>query len=109
MKAFLGLLNNYGAFFPKLKYRVTATSSVIEKQEPWNWTADCEESLNNSTKIITVIKLLIFYDKAKPVRLSCDSSSYGVGAVISHILKDASERPVFFASRTLSETERRFA
>ncbi|XP_062604119.1 uncharacterized protein K02A2.6-like [Saccostrea cucullata] len=57
--------------------------------------------------MITESKLLVFYDSKKPFRLSCDSSAYGVGAVISHVMKDGSERPIPFASRTLSETERR--
>lgn len=93
----------------KLEYRVTASSPVIEKTEPWNWTTECEDSFNNSKKLITESKLLVFYDQAKPVRLARDSSSYGVGAVISHIMKDGSERAIAFASRTLSETERRYA
>lgn len=82
---------------------------LLKKTEPWNWTTECEDSFNNSKKLITESKLLVFYDQAKPVRLASDSSSYGVGAVISHIMKDGSERAIAFASRTLSETERRYA
>lgn len=55
--------------------------------------------------MITDGKLLVFYDQAKPVRLSCDSSLYGFGAVISHIMKDSTERHIAFASRTLREKE----
>ncbi|XP_062614634.1 uncharacterized protein K02A2.6-like [Saccostrea cucullata] len=90
LKAFLGLLNYYGAFLPNLS-------------------TELEESFNVCKKMITESKLLVFYDSKKPLRLSCDSSSYGVGAVISHVMKDGSERPIAFASRTLSETERRYA
>lgn len=36
--------------------------------------------------MITESKFLVFTDQAKPVRLSCDSSLYGFGAVISHIM-----------------------
>lgn len=46
--------------------------------------------------MITESKLLVFYDQTKPVLLSFDSSLYGVGAVISHIMKDGSERPIPF-------------
>ncbi|XP_062589262.1 uncharacterized protein K02A2.6-like [Saccostrea cucullata] len=109
LKAFLGFLNYYGAFLPNLSTELNPFHKLLKKHEPWNWTADCEESFNVCKKMITESKLLVFYDSKKPLRLSCDSSSYGVGAIISHVMKDGSERPIAFASRTLSETERRYA
>ena len=59
--------------------------------------------------MITKSKLLVFYDMKKPLRLACDSSAYGVGAVVSHVMEDGTERPIAFASRTLSTSERNYA
>ena len=50
--------------------------------------------------------MLAHYDVSLPLKLSCDASAYGVGAVIAHIMPDKSERPVAYASRTLSPAER---
>ena len=44
------------------------------------------------------------YDSKLPIKLACDALSYGVGAVLSHVFKDG-ERPIAFASRTLTKAE----
>lgn len=67
LKAFLGSLNYYGAFFPNLSTELQPLHQLLKKHESWNWTADCEDSFNNSTKMITESKLLVFYVQAKPV------------------------------------------
>ena len=43
------------------------------------------------------------------VRLACDASPTGIGAVLSHVMPDSSVRPVAFASRSLTKTERKYA
>ena len=53
--------------------------------------------------------MLINYDPNKPLVLSTDASAYGVGAVMSHIMPDGSERPIAFSSRTLTKSEQNYA
>lgn len=48
------------------------------------------------------------YDLNRELLLICDSSEYGVGAIIAHIMDDGSERPIMIASRTLQAHERRY-
>ena len=50
--------------------------------------------------------MLVHYNSTLPVKLAGDASAYGVGAVISHIMPDGNERPIAFASKTLSSSER---
>ena len=53
--------------------------------------------------------LLVHYDLGKPIKSSCDASPYGVGACLSHVMQDGTERPVAFASRTLAPAEKNYA
>ncbi|GFS99089.1 hypothetical protein TNCV_822221 [Trichonephila clavipes] len=41
-----------------------------------------------------------------PLTLASDSSPVGIGCVLSHVYPDGSERPIMFASRTLSGSEK---
>ena len=59
--------------------------------------------------MITSEQVLTHYDPVLPVRLACDASPTGIGAVLSHLMPDGSERPVAFASRSLTKTEPKYA
>ena len=59
--------------------------------------------------MLTSAKVLILFDPKKELLLASDASPYGIGAVLSHWMEDGSEKPIAFASRSLSQAERKYS
>ena len=66
--------------------------------------AECETAFHNVKEMITSEQVLTHYDPSLPLRLACDASPVGIGAVLSHVMNDGTERPIAFTSRTLIKT-----
>ncbi len=75
----------------------------------WEWTKECEEAFQRSKSELMAGRVLVPYDEKRKLILACDASPYGVGAVISHVMDDGQERPIAFASRTLTKSERNYS
>ena len=60
-------------------------------------------SIPATKKELASTKFLIHYDLILPVKLNCDASSMGIGAVLSHQIKDVTERVIAFASSSLTK------
>ena len=71
---------------------------------------DKQKILFEKTKnILDGKKLLVHYYPGKFLILACDTSPYGLGAVLSHQMQDGREKPVTFASSTLPKAERNYS
>ena len=69
----------------------------------------CERSFIKVKEMLVSSEVLTHYDPTKPIRIEADASKYGLGAVISHIMEDGSQRPIAYCSRTLNISERNYA
>ena len=109
LRSFLGLLHYYGKFIPNLATMLHPLNELLKKGISWRWSKDCANAFKQAKKQLSSTTVLAHYDPKLPLRLAGDASSYGIGAVISHILPDGSERPISYASRTLSTSECNYA
>ena len=73
------------------------------------WSEDCETTFNKLKEQLCANPVLTHYDPTLPLKLVCDASPYGVGAVISHLLLSGEEKPIAYGSQTLSKTEQNYA
>ena len=106
LRSFLGLVNYYNRFLPNASTVLHPLHQLLEQNSEWQWTEQCEQAFTEAKRMITSEQVLTHYDLALPVRLACDASPTGIGAVLSHVMPDGSERPVAFASRSYAQIDK---
>jgi hypothetical protein len=98
VQSFLGLVNFYGKFVFNL-------ATLCE----FTWTSECEKAFEVIKKSVTSAPVLASLNQSMPIEIACDESSVGLGVVLFHKYQDGSERPIAFASKTLSKSERNYS
>ena len=106
LKSFFGFINYYHRHLENFLSFLEPLHCLLRKETPWKWTKKENNSFNKAKKLISSANLLVHYDTKKPLILVCNASPYGV---LSHIMEDGSERPIAFASRTLSKAEQNYS
>ncbi|KAK6171969.1 hypothetical protein SNE40_018385 [Patella caerulea] len=109
LRAFLGLVNYYRKFLPDLATILSPLFQLLKKDNYFKWTKSCPVSFNRIKELVSSKCVLTHYDPKKEIKLAYDASSYGLGAVISHVMSDGKERPIAFASRTLTKAETNYS
>ena len=67
---------------------------LLEKGTEWKWTKTEQLSFENFEQVLLTAPVLTIFDQNLPLKLDCDASQYGLGAVLSHVYPDKSERPI---------------
>ncbi|XP_060786568.1 LOW QUALITY PROTEIN: uncharacterized protein K02A2.6-like [Neoarius graeffei] len=109
LKAYLGLLNYYNKFLPNLATCLAPLHQLLRKETQWMWNKEQENAFRVSKQMIKSAKVLSHYSADKELVLACDASPYGIGAVLSQVMEDGSEKPLGFMSRTLTPAEKRYS
>ncbi|XP_072357065.1 uncharacterized protein [Scyliorhinus torazame] len=109
LRSFLGLVNYYGKFLPNLATTLAPLHLLLKKNHTWVWGQPQETAFRRVKQQLSSSGLLTHYDPGKPLLVTCDASPYGIGAVLSHKMENGAERPIAFASRTLTAAEKKYA
>nr|XP_039270990.1 uncharacterized protein K02A2.6-like [Styela clava] len=109
VRSFIGMVNYYQRFIPNLSSVLYPLNCLLRANCRWKWTKYCEKAFLEAKKLMTSSTVLTHYDPSLTLKLASDASQYGLGAVMSHVMKDGSERPIAFASKSLTETQRKYS
>lgn len=84
-------------------------NNLLKKDVDFYWNKACHTAFNKVKNELISEKVLVHYNPSLPLVLATDASPIGVGAVLSHSYPDGSERPIMFASQTLSKTQQAYS
>ena len=103
LRRFIGTVNYLGKFIPHLLETLLPLTSLLHKYVSWTWSSAQQDAFEKSKDLVTSAPTLAFYNPEKELILDCDASEYGLGAALFQ-----EGKPLAFASRTLSDPERRY-
>lgn len=109
LRTFLGLANYYNKFISNLASILHPLNKLLCKGQKFHWTENCERSFIHIKSEILKDNTLVHFNSELDIVLATDASPVGLGAVLSHRYEDGSERPIAFASRSLTKSERNYS
>ena len=107
VQSLLGFINYYRKFIPNLS-TIVGPIEESKRKPKFEWTRECQSAFEEVKQILTSEAVLVYYDPSKDVTLAVDASPHGIGAVISHMIA-GEERPIAYASRTLTKAEQNYS
>ncbi|KAL9957276.1 hypothetical protein ACROYT_G038892 [Oculina patagonica] len=107
VKSFLGLASYYRRFIPNFAAVAQPLHKLTEAKTEFVWTGQCQLAFDSLKGLLTSCRVLAYPTREGKFVLDTDASDHGIGAVLSQ-LQDGVEKPIAFASRTLSKSERNY-
>ncbi|KAK9681264.1 RNase H-like domain found in reverse transcriptase [Popillia japonica] len=111
LKRFLGMCGYYRRFlknFSSLTAPMTALMKGKRKTQKLEWNEEAKQCFTQIKEVLVSAPLLASPDYKKPFSIHCDASSVGLGCMLSQTNENGEEVTVAYASRTLSEQEKRY-
>ncbi|KAG8230003.1 hypothetical protein J437_LFUL008444 [Ladona fulva] len=109
LRAFLGSINFHEHFIPQLHACCADLYHLTSKRQKWEWTEVHEQAFQKTKDLLSSQATVVPYDETRPLVLACDASERGVGTVLFQTKAVGQDRPIAYASQTLTKGERHYA
>ncbi|XP_062407384.1 uncharacterized protein K02A2.6-like [Sardina pilchardus] len=104
LQRLLGMTRYLCQYIPNEAMITSPLRQLLRKDAAWHWNHEHTAALDKLKHALMQAPVLRFYDQTKPLTIQCDASKDGLGACL---LQDG--RPLSYASRALTESEKNYA
>ena len=106
LASFKGIVTYMGNFEPHLSHHMEPLRAMLKQDSVFHWDQMANFSFQKIKDLIaiTAAQLLRYYDRTKPVVVQANASQQGLGTCL---LQEG--QPTAFASKSLTDTETRYA
>ena len=101
VQSFIGMVNYLSKFSARLSELAEPIRELSKDRVPFNWGPEHDEAFSLIKKEVTAAPILAYYNPNKLMVLQTDASCKGLGACLLQ-----NEKPVYFANKALTETQK---
>ena len=109
LKSFLGAIQYLSKYIDNLSAQTDSLRQLLKKDTEWLWTEEHTRAFENLKQKITEIPCLAHYNSDYQNVITTDASTKSLGATLWQEQPDGKIKPIGFASRFLSDTEKKYA
>jgi hypothetical protein len=109
LKSFTGALAWNRKYIPNVHELLAPFRTLMKERTPWIWETKHADAFRRIKEELTKILPLMTLKRGEPMILATDASSYGLGACLTQKDEHEEERPIFFASRLMTDAEIKWA
>lgn len=108
IRSFLGLVNFSARYIPNLATKTEPLRRIMGKDKPFKWEQEQQKAFDELRNALCETQILCYFDPKAETRVIADASPVGLGAVLQQ-RHGKDWKPVYYASRSLSNTEQKYS
>ena len=104
LQYFLGMIAYLSNFIPQLSEQTHQLRELVKSNSIWNFTITHRKQFDTLRSMVNENVTQKFFDPKLPTKITCNSSKFGIGAILEQ-KHENNWHPIAFKSRSCSSAE----